>query len=97
MNDKIWKLTQSEFGKTYVSVPTDEPKMTGWKRTVSGLGNMVYRSGEYTITRTPYCTSGFTYHLKRQGIEMFGLYSRLRDAKLHAMRNAAGKETVHVA
>jgi hypothetical protein len=35
--------------------------------------------------------------VKRKGHRLFGLYSRLKDAKAHAERNAAGQEIVNVA
>lgn len=91
----IWRLAESRHGKTYASVVTDPPLT--WKRTTSGLGHIVYRSGQYSITREPYGVSGWSYMVKRKGHRLFGLYSRLKDAKAHAERNAAGQEIVNVA
>ena len=91
----IWRLAESRQGKTYVSVVTDPPLT--WKRTTSGLGYVVCRSGQYSITREPYGVSGWSYVVKRKGHRLFGLYSRLKDAKAHAERNAAGQEIVNVA
>lgn len=91
----IWRLAEGRYGKTYVSVTTDAPST--WKRTTSGLGHMVYRSGPYGIAREPYGVSGWSYFVMRKGHRLFGLYSRLKDAKAHAERNAAGQEIVNVA
>ena len=82
-------------GRTYVSIPTDPPLK--WKRTASGLGHLVYRSGPYSIVREPYGVSGWSYRLSRGDHRLFGLHSRLKDAKAHAERNAAGQEVVNVA
>jgi hypothetical protein len=90
----IWRLAESRQGKTYVSVVTDPPLT--WKHTTSGLGYIVYRSGQYSITREPCGVSGWAYVVKRKGHRL-GLYSRLKDAKAHAERNAAGQEIVNVA
>lgn len=91
----IWRLAESGRGKTYVSIPTDPPLK--WKRTTLGLGYIVYRSGQYSIAREPYGASGWSYAVSRKGHRLFGLYSRLKDAKAHAERNAAGREIVNVA
>jgi len=91
----IWRLTDSRHGGTYVSIPTEHPNT--WKRRTAGLGWLVYTSGQYTIVREPYGVSGWSYSVKRNGHRLFGLYSRLKDAKAHAERNAAGQEIVHVA
>jgi hypothetical protein len=91
----IWRRAYTLDGNTYVSVVTDPPLT--WKRTTSGLGYIVYRSGQYSITREPYGMSGWSYVVKRKGHRLFGLHSRLKDAKAHAERNAAGQEIVNVA
>mgnify|MGYP003440943172 FL=1 len=52
----IWRRAHTLDGNTYVSVVTDPPLT--WKRTMSGLGYIVYRSGQYSITREPYGVSG---------------------------------------
>jgi hypothetical protein len=91
----IWLPAESRHGKTYVSIPTEHPKT--WKRRTAGLGWLVYTSGQYTITREPYGVNGCSYVVKRNGHRLFGLYARLKDAKAHAERNAAGQEIVNVA
>ncbi len=91
----IWRLTGDQHGKTYVSISTEHPKT--WKRRTAGLGWLVYSSGPYTITREPYGVSGWSYMVKRNGHRLFGLYSRLKDAKAYAEKNARGEEIVHVA
>mgnify|MGYP006053882295 CR=1 FL=1 len=90
----IWRLAESRRGNTYVSVVTDPPLK--WRRCGKYLP-IVYFSGQYSITREPYGVSGWSYFVKRKGHRLFGLYSRLRDAKAHAERNAAGQEIVNVA
>lgn len=91
----IWRRAYTLDGSTYVSVVTDPPLK--WKRTTSGLGYIVYRSGQYSIAREPHGASGWSYAVSRKGHRLFGLYSRLKDAKAHAERNAAGREIVNVA
>lgn len=93
----IWRLAESRHGRTYVSVVTDPPLT--WERVTIGLGRdgTFYRSGQYSITREPYGVSGWTYVVRRKRHRLFGLYSRLKDAKAHAERNAAGREIVNVA
>jgi hypothetical protein len=91
----IWRLTGDQRGKTYASIPTEHPST--WRRRTDGLGPLVYTSGPYTIVREPYGVSRWSYSVKRNGHRLFGLYSRLKDAKAHAERNAAGQEIVHVA
>lgn len=91
----IWRLAESAHGRTYVSVVTDPPLR--WKRSTTFFDEVFYRSGEYVITREPYGVGRWSYVVSRKGHRLFGLYSRLRDAKAHAERNASGQEIVHVA
>lgn len=96
MNEKIWKLVDDKFGKTYRSIPTDVPP-TEWKREGRPTGELWYASGPYRIERRAYGLSAWTYVVFRDGEGLFGLHPRLKDAKLFAMKNAAGQDTVHVA
>lgn len=92
-DSRIWQADAD--GRTLRSVPTDVPER--WTRRVSGIGETVYVSGEYRIIRRPYGKFGCSYQVKRQGVELFGFYARLTDAKSHAVKNARGEETVNVA
>lgn len=87
----IWS---TKDGRTYVSIPTDPPLK--WERGATFFEEVFYQSGRYCIWREPY-GSRYSYTVKRNGHALFGLYSRLKDAKAHAERNAAGQEVVNVA
>jgi hypothetical protein len=93
-NPKLWTLTDERPGRQYASVPTARP--VNWKQQL-GLRKLAYTSGEYAIVRN---TAGrsVTYTLFRLDVELpLGFYSRLKDAKARAVKNAAGKDRMRVA
>ena len=88
----------TEDGHRYVSVPTRVPK--AWQQWTDEDHILKYGSGDYLIIRRPY-GKRFSYDLKRivedssmeSGFTLTDLgpaYSRLKDAKAHAVRNAQG-------
>lgn len=94
MNRTMWTTGD---GHTFRSIPTDIPKR--WERRVEDDGAITYVCGEYEIEREPYGDGGrFDFRLTRctatLGIMPF---SRLKDAKVHAEKNARGEEIVNVA
>lgn len=88
----------SEDGHLHVSVPTAVPEKWSPRHTVNGL-SYFSQNGVYEIRRRPYGLSQWSYSVYRDGVELVlgGLYSLLRDAKARAVKNAQGKDTVHIA
>jgi hypothetical protein len=78
-------------GHHYVSIPTPAPKT--WHRWTRDDSVLTYTSSDYLIVRRPYGKS-FGYDLKRlvdgEQTDLGPAYSRLKDAKAHAVRNAQG-------
>lgn len=81
----------TEDGHRYVSVKTEVPK--AWQQWTDEDHILKYGSGDYLIVRRPYGKS-FSYDLKRlvdgELTDLGPAYSRLKDAKAHAVRNAQG-------
>lgn len=79
----------------YVSIAAPVPEM--WERQIVN-GVMVYVSGDYTIKRYIGISGNRSYTVWREGEELtLAFYGRLADAKIRAIRNARGEDTVHVA
>lgn len=92
-NSKLWKLVSDQRGKDYVSVPTVEPVV--WRREVL----VAYDCGEYRIIgRLAGRADRRSYTVWRLGHELpLAFYSRLKDAQARAVKNAAGKDRMHLA
>jgi hypothetical protein len=86
-----WATTD---GHHYVSIPTRVP--TDWRQKHSDSG-LIYIHQPYVIRRDSHGSTGYSYTLLRDGVEIGLPYRRLRDAKAHAVRNAEGRDEVHVA
>lgn len=91
MDSRHWATTD---GHRFTSIPAPVP--ADWKKKYTDLG-LTYVSGPYTIRRDSYSRTGYSYELLRDGDPIGFLYSRLRDAKDHAVRNAEGRDVVNVA
>ena len=97
-DQQLWKLTSDEWGRDYVSVPTQVPTtwtlLHGWP----DRGVLLYKSGtQYEIRAHRYGTRR-SYTVWRKGVELpLALYSRLLDAKKRAIKNARGLDRMHVA
>lgn len=91
-NRRHWTTTD---GHLHTSVPTTVP--VDWKQKYTDDG-LTYVSGPYSIRRDPYCRTGYTYTVYRDGVDLgLAFYSRLRDAKARAVTNAEGRDVVNVA
>lgn len=90
-----WTTTD---GHRHVSVATEMPTKWRAERVPGNPPTLQYVSGEYRIVREAYGSTAWSYRLHR-GTESRGLwfYSRLADAKRHAVKNAQGREVVNVA
>lgn len=86
----------TEDGHRHVSVPTEVP--VTWRQRHDGQGRLIYFSGPYRIVRRSYGTK-YSYAVQREGVELplGNLYSRLKDAKERAVKNAEGRDVVNVA
>lgn len=91
MDPRHWATTD---GHRYTSVPTAVP--VGWKLKYTDSGP-TYVSGPYAVRRNPYGRTGYSYELLRDDVPIGSLYSRLRDAKEHAVKNTEGRDVVNVA
>lgn len=101
-NKKLWRRDLSRLlVKSYLSVPTKKPGP--WRREHRKdpiLDVMIYTSGEYEIRGHLYGTGSRrrSYTVWRLGVELPLLFTgSLRDAKLHAVINAAGRGRMNVA
>lgn len=102
-NPKLWTLVSDKAGKDYVSVPTEVP--WNWPRELPGALNDIpahvkfaYVCGEYMIYTFKYGSTGTSYTVLRQGVELpLSLYGRLKDAKGRARQNARGEDRMHLA
>lgn len=91
-NEKHWTTTD---GHRFTSVPTERPGP--WKRVRVG-DDLIYSSGAYEIIGRPYGKARRTYTVYRDGVELaLSFTSSLRDAKMHAEINAAGRDRMNVA
>lgn len=93
LDERHWT---TEDGHMHVSVPSEVPKL--WEKTYVGV-HLAYVSGPFTIVRSPYVGRRCTYSVQRDRVELplGGLYSRLKDAKDRAVKNAEGRDRMNVA
>lgn len=99
MNRNMWT---TDDGHLYRSIPTDIPQR--WERRIDDEDDTItYASGEYEIERVdtrrhPDGFGGCLYFtLTRQTVALHFPFSRLKDAKAHAVKNARGEDVVNVA
>jgi hypothetical protein len=92
-DDRHWTTTD---GHLHTSVPAEVP--VAWRAHYLASG-LVYMSGVYAIRRRSYGWTKYSYAVLREGVELplGGTYSRLKDAKERAVKNAEGKDRVNVA
>jgi hypothetical protein len=85
----------TEDGHLHTSVPAEVP--LAWRAHFLASG-LVYMSGVYAIRRRSYGTK-YSYAVLREGVQLpiGGVYSRLKDAKERAVKNAEGRDRVNVA
>jgi hypothetical protein len=96
LDPSVWFSTD---GHLHTSISTAVPEKWTPAETGGSVTNapmLAYVSGDYVIKRHPY-GSRFTYALHRNRVPIGLGYSRLKDAKEHAVRNARGEDTVNVA
>jgi hypothetical protein len=96
-NPKLWQLIGILPGKDYASVPTEEPVV--WVRRTLDGGKLAYDCGEYRIIgRLVGKADRRSYTVHRLGYELpLSFYTHLRDAQARAVKNAAGKDRMHLA